>query len=75
MTLSLKILAMEDEQLLLHALERACRGRHLELTTAATVEEVLAETERCRYDLFLLGLDLELPQHLELLKTVDARCP
>ncbi|MFO7981881.1 MAG: response regulator [Desulfuromonadales bacterium] len=74
MTLSLKILAMEDEPLLLHALERACRGRHLELKTAATAEEVLAETECHRYDLFLLGLDLEIPQHIELLKKVDERC-
>jgi len=75
MTLSLKVLVMDDEQLLLHALNRACRGRLLDITTATSVEEVLEKIEGCRYDLFLFGLELELPRHLELLKEIDERCP
>lgn len=71
----LKILAVDDEQLLLWALERACEGRALDITTAVTTEQALAEIERCHYDLFLLDFDLRDQSRLELLKAIDQRCP
>jgi len=71
----LKILAVDDEKLLLWALERACEGRSLNITTAVTTEEALAEVEHCHYDLFLLDFDLRDQSRTELLKGIDQRCP
>ncbi len=70
-----KILAVDDEKLLLWALERACEGRALDIKTVVTTQEALAEIERCHYDLFLLDFDLRDPSRLELLKAIDTRCP
>lgn len=71
----LKILAVDDEQLLLWALERACKGRSLDIKTAVTTQQALAEIELCHFDLFLLDFDLKDPSRLELLKAIDERCP
>lgn len=71
----LKILAVDDEQLLLWALERACEGRALNITTANSNQQALAEIELCLFDLFLIDFDLRDPNRLELLKAIDQRCP
>jgi len=71
----LKILAIDDEQLLLYALERAGKGRALEITTAATAEQALARLENGHYDLFLLDFDLKDQSRRELLAAIDTRCP
>lgn len=71
----LNVLAVDDEQLLLWALERACEGRSFNLKTAITTEEAMAEVERSHYDLFLLDFDLRDKSRLELLKGIDDRCP
>lgn len=71
----LKILAVDDEQLILWALEHACKGRSLNIKTANTTERALAEIEACHYDLFLLDFDLKDQGRLELLKVIDECCP
>ena len=71
----LKILAIDDEQLLLAALERACRQRALDLCTALTAEEALTAIDNGRYDLFLLDFDLKDPHCRMLLEIIDQRCP
>lgn len=71
----LKILAVDDEQLLLYALERAFKGRSLGITTATSTEQALAEIERCDFDLFLLDFDWNRQSCLELLRAVDKCCP
>ena len=67
----LKILAVDKEQLLLCALERACKGRTFDIKTAATPEQAYAEIALHHIDLFLLELDMHDEKSLELLKTVD----
>lgn len=71
----LKILAIDDEQLLLWALKRAGKERSLDITTAASAEQALVEMEACHYDLFLLDFDLKDEGRKELLKRIDERCP
>ena len=71
----LQILAVDKEQLLLCALERACKGRTFEIKTAATPEQAHAEIALRHFDLFLLELDMHDEKSLELLKTVDEFCP
>jgi len=71
----LKILAVDDEQLLLYALDRAFKRRSLGITTATSNEQALAEIERCDFDLFLLDFDLNRQSCLELLRAVDECCP
>jgi DNA-binding NtrC family response regulator len=71
----LKILAIDDEQLLLLALQRAGRGRALDIKTATTIQQALTEIEHCHYDLFLLDFDLNDPGRLALLAAIDERCP
>jgi len=71
----LKILAVDDEHLLLWALERASKGRSLDIKTAATTSQALDEIERCDYDLFMLDFDINDPDRLDLLTTIDERCP
>lgn len=74
-TMPLNILAVDDEPLLLYALERACKGRTLEITTAVTTDQALAKVEGCNYDLFLLDFDLHDQSRLDLLRAIDQRCP
>jgi len=74
-SVSLKILAVDDEQLLLYALERAGKGRALSITTAATTEEASQKLDCSLYDLFLLDFDMNDANHLELLREIDERCP
>jgi DNA-binding response OmpR family regulator len=71
----LKILAVDSEQLLLCALERGCKGKSFGITTASTTEQALESIEHSHFDLFLLELDLQYRESLQLLKTIDARCP
>lgn len=71
----LKILAVDNEQLLLWALKRAGRGRALEIDTAATTEQALAEIKRSHFDLFLLAVDLKDQNSQLLLQTIDDCCP
>lgn len=71
----LKILAIDDEQLLLYALCRACKDRPLDITAAATPQEALNEIGDCHFDLFLLDFDHKDPNCLELLRTIDERRP
>lgn len=74
-TKSVKILAVDNEQLLLWALERACKGRFLDIKTAATTDLALEEIEQHHFDLFLLDFDLKDPSRLELLQAIDECCP
>jgi len=71
----LKILAVDDEHLLLKALERAVKGRSLEINTAATTRQALEEIERCDFDLFMLDFDIDDQDRQDLLQTIDERCP
>lgn len=74
-TAPLKILAVDDEQLLLWALERVGKGRALNISTAASNEQALAKISCGRFDLFLLDFDLKNSSSQFLLKAIDARCP
>ena len=67
----LKILAIDDEHLLLRALERAGKGRSLEIKTAATTRHALDEIERCEFDLFMLDFDIHDQDRQDLLQTID----
>lgn len=71
----IRILAIDDEQLLLWALDRACKDKPLDITTASSHEEALAKLGECHYDLFLLDFDLRDKQRVDLLQEIDARCP
>lgn len=71
----LKILAIDDEQLLLWALERAFKGRDLQVNTASTTEQALAQIDLVHYDLFLLDFDLKDHNSQALLKKIDKLCP
>lgn len=74
-TTTIKVLAVDNEQLLLWALERAGKGRLLDIKTASTTEQALVEVGQCHYDLFLLDFDLQEPSHRELLQAIDECCP
>ncbi len=71
----LKILAVDSDQLLLCALKRACKGKSFGITTASTVKQALETIELSHFDLFLLELDMQCQESLQLLKTIDDRCP
>ncbi|MBE0574979.1 MAG: response regulator [Desulfuromonadales bacterium] len=71
----IKILAVDNEQLLLWALQRAFKGRSLDIQTAASAEQALAEIGQGSFDLFLLGFDWHEQSDLQLLQTVDEHCP
>ncbi len=55
--LPLKILAVDNRQLLLWALERAFRSRALDICTASTVDQALTEIDLHYYDLFIIDFD------------------
>jgi len=71
----LKILAIDDEQLLLWALERAFKGRDLHVSTAASPEQALAQIEGNRFDLFLIDFEPKDLNSQLLLKKIDSHCP
>lgn len=71
----LKILAIDDEQLLLWALKRACKGKFLMTKTATDSEQALSEIEQNHFDLFLIGFDVRDQERLEFLKKLDDSCP
>ena len=71
----IKILAVDDEQLLLLALQRALKGRSLDIHTAGSTEQALAEINPGIFDLFLLGFDWHEQCDLQLLQTTDEHCP
>jgi len=71
----LKVLAIDDEQLLLWALEKAFKGRKLQINTASTTEQALAHLEQCHYDLFLLNFNLKDQKSQVLLEKIDNLCP
>ena len=71
----LKILAVDNEQLLLFALERAFKGRSFDINTATSIEQALVEIGHGHFDLFLVDFDLLDQSSLELLKTIDELCP
>lgn len=70
-----KILAVDNRQLLLWALERAFKGRALNLSTASTTEQALTEIDLHCYDLFILDFDPSDRKQQELLAKIDASCP
>ncbi len=70
-----KILAIDSEQLLLTALERAFKDRSIEIVTTSNVLDALEELRCNQFDLFLLDLELYDQPRLQLLKTIDERCP
>lgn len=72
---NLKILAVDDESLILWALEKACAGRALDITTANGTEQAFAALDLHSYDLFLLDLDLKDLDRYELLQAIDERFP
>ena len=67
----LKILAIDDEQLLLWALERAFKGKELLVNTASTTEQALEKIKLNHYDLFLLHFGLKDQNSQTLLKQID----
>ncbi|HKI51345.1 MAG TPA: response regulator [Geothermobacteraceae bacterium] len=71
----LRILAIDNEHLLLKALERAGKGRSFEIKTAATTRHALDEIDCCDYDLFMLDFDIDDQERQDLLQTIDERCP
>lgn len=71
----LKILVVDDEPLILWALERACNGRNLCVTTATTSEYALAAVEKSHFDLFVLDFGMRNQEQLELLEAIDRDCP
>lgn len=71
----MRVLAVDDEQLLLWALERACKGRFLDIRTAVSTEQAIEEVAGCDFDLFLLDFDLKDPSRLQLLHAIDECCP
>lgn len=71
----LKILAIDDEQLLLWALERAFKEKELLINTATTAEQALEKISLNHYDLFLLHFGLKNQNCQKLLKQIDERCP
>jgi DNA-binding NtrC family response regulator len=66
---------VDDEQLLLCALERAFKGRSLDIKTANSTEQALAEIAHCNFDLFLLDFDWHDLGRQKLLQAVDECCP
>ena len=71
----LKILAVDDDKLILWALEKACKGRELDVKTATSVELALEEIGKQHFDLFLIDFNLRDKGHLELLEAIDSCCP
>lgn len=71
----LKILAVDNDQLILWALEKACKGRELDVITSTTVEQALEEISKHHFDLFLIDLNLRDKGQLELLEAIDSCCP
>jgi CheY-like chemotaxis protein len=71
----LKILAVDSEKLLLWALKRAGKSRELDVETASSPEQALAEIARCHFDLFLVAIDLRDHGSLDLLRHIDEKCP
>ena len=70
-----KILAVDNEQLLLFALKRAFKGRSIDIYTANESEQAMKEIENNHFDLFLVDFDLLDQRSLELLKVIDENCP
>ena len=70
-----KILAVDNEQLLLFALKRAFKGRSIDIYTANESEQAMEEIENNHFDLFLVDFDLLDQRSLELLKVIDENCP
>lgn len=75
MNAALKILAVDNEQLLLFALNRAFKGRSIDIRTAITSEQALDEIANNHFDLFLVDFDLLDQRSLELLREIDESCP
>lgn len=73
--LPLKILAVDNEELLLWALERAFKNRSLELSTATNIEQALSAIGQCFYDLYILDVDGQNQSQLQLLTWIDENCP
>lgn len=71
----ISILAVDDEQLILWALERACKDRSLNIKTAESAERALKMLSQDHFDLFLIDFDLKDPTRLDLLQAVDEHCP
>ena len=71
----IKILVVDDEPLLLWALERAFNDRHLEVRTSSSTQQALKEIEAECFDLFLLDFNLRDSARAEVLKAIDGRCP
>jgi CheY-like chemotaxis protein len=71
----LKVLAVDKEQLMLCALERAFKSRSFDIKTASTPEQALEEVESSPFDLFLLELDMQDQSCLKLLEAIDEYDP
>jgi DNA-binding NtrC family response regulator len=71
----LRILAVDNDKLILWALERACKGRELEVKTATSVEQALEEISNHHFDLFLIDFNLRDKGQQELLEAIDLCCP
>lgn len=71
----IKILAIDDEPLLLWALERACDGRRLDIETSSSSQQALKVLEENCFDLFLVDFDPRNTARAELLKAIDERYP
>jgi DNA-binding NtrC family response regulator len=71
----LKILAVDNDELILWALEKACKGRELDVKTSTSVEQALEEIGKHHFDLFLIDFNLRDMDQLELLEAIDSCCP
>jgi DNA-binding NtrC family response regulator len=71
----LRILAVDNDQLILWALEKACKGRELDVKTSTSVELALEEIGKQHFDLFLIDFNVRDKDQLKLLEAIDACCP
>jgi DNA-binding NtrC family response regulator len=71
----INILAIDDEQLLLWALKKACHEKSIDIMTAATTEEALQAIDNHEFDLYLLDFDLRDQSRVALLREIDELHP
>ena len=71
----LRVLVVDDERLVLRAVERALRVSGFEVTTAATFEAALEAVETIAFDVALVDRQLGLRNGLRLVEDLRRRAP
>ena len=69
------ILVVDDDQLILYALEKILRNDGYEVVTASTAAQAIEKLSFCPYDLCLLDVNLPDLNGLELMKITKDMCP